>query len=202
MKTLSKRKSLYILAAAIFSVTFIQGCAAFMGIRVENDSVKSTRRITARFTHEVARENHSPLVRVNQSIVKELRGSQLDTYTVFDVVTLRGNSFKLSDEVYVIVDDQPFQVKILQHDMETISKIMENKSSILAADSTSVSVVTGYNQYQHHVTRLSYTLDNSVIEKMKFASKVQYRYYAGPDVITIRLRGTKLNSLKMLLNKS
>ena len=82
---------------------------------------------------------------------------------------------------------------------ETVSKIQESRNDIVTSDSTKVSVVTGYKENQSVDYKITYLLDNSIVEKIKLSKNVMLRYYAGPDMISIKITGYNLNHLKQAI---
>ncbi len=191
----------------IFSVSLIasglllSGCVGIRGIRSEYDVVTSTNRYKSNFTYLKTQERFSSLSRVNQSVVVENTKEGDSKFRVYDVVLLNGNGFRVSDEVYVIVDKTPHKVIVDLVDRETLSKNEEVRSSVLTSDSTTVSVVTGYNQYEQRVNRIAYTLDKALVDAIKQGDRVYFRYYAGPDMITVRMSSAELRRLKKLFNR-
>lgn len=192
----------FLTISIIASGLLLSGCAGLRGIRSEYDVVTSVNRHKAKFTYLKAQERFSSLSRVNQTVIVESGKDANARFRVYDVVVLSENSFRISDEVYVIVDKTPFKVNVDLLDLETVSRREEKRSDVLTSDSTSVSVVTGYNEYQQRVNRISYTLDDSAVDAIKQGNKVLFRYYAGPDMLTVKMSSAELRRLRKLLNRA
>lgn len=173
-----------------------QGCLMFQRIKIEDDIVDSSRRIKAEFNYRISQEWDSPLILLNQKIVKELKQNSDVQYTVYDFIKLKSSSFKLENKVFIIIDNEPFRLEVESYDSKMIPKIDEKRKEILTADSTKVSVVTGYEEYQTWDYRMVYRMDKAIIEKIKSSQNVMLRYYAGPDMITIKLDKYDLDTLK------
>lgn len=205
ISTYMKRSSNIILkhlsVGLVASGLVLSSCVGIRGIRSEYDVVTSTNRFKTQFTYLRAQERFSSLSRVNQSVVVEGRKDLNSRFRVYDVIVLNENGFRISDEVYVIVDKTPFKVNVDLLDLETISRREEKRSDVLTSDSTSVSVVTGYNEYQQRVNRIAYTLDDSAVDAIKQGNKVLFRYYAGPDMLTVKMSSSELRRFKKLLNR-
>lgn len=180
-------------------VFFIQSCGLFCGIIIENDAVYLSRRIKAEFDYSFSQERKSPLIRLNQDIIKEVKSDSLDQYRAYDLIKLRINSFMLDNNVFIIVDNEVFPVDVEHVDSEIRSTISENRKNILTSDSTKISVVTGYNEHKSKIYRITYIIDNAIIEKIKSSQNVMLRYYAGPDMITIKIKGFNLKLLKKII---
>jgi hypothetical protein len=170
----------------------------FQRIRIEDDIVNSSRRIKAEFIYRVSQEWDSPLILLNQKIVKELKQNSEEQYKVYDFIQLRSNSFKLENKVFIIVDNEPFRLEVERYDSKMIPKLDEKRKEILTSDSTKVSVVTGYEENQIWDYRIAYSIDKAIIGKIKSSHSVMLRYYAGPDMITIKLDSYDLDILKKI----
>ncbi len=194
------RYSKNLFLVGLFLIGFLlPSCLLFRDITVEEDTIYATKRVKAGFTYQFAQETNSPLIQLDQKIIKEIKNDSNDSnsvYRVYDILQLKTNSFKLDNKMFVIVDDEPFRLDIESIDSETVTKIKENRKDILTSDSTKVSVVTGYKENQSVDYKLTYLLDNSIVEKIKLSKIVMLRYYAGPDMITIKIAGYNLNYLK------
>jgi hypothetical protein len=173
----------------------------FRGIIVEEDVVYSTKRIRADFGYITSGNIYSPLIQVNQTIIKETKPNALDHYQSFERIKLRVNSFRLDNRVFLLIDSAAYQVHVESVEFERVSNIEEKRKDIMTVDSSKVSVVTGYEQNQSNDYRLSYSIEPTLIEKIKTANKVSFRYYTGPDMITVPMGKFNLTTLKMLIDK-
>jgi hypothetical protein len=90
-------------------------------------------------------------------------------------------------------------MEIEKKEYENAKVLKEKKEDIVTSDSTSISVVTGYSEYNKKITRFTYKLPEKVIEEIKSAERVLFRYYSGPDMLTIILDNRKLRKLKELI---
>jgi hypothetical protein len=167
-------------------------------ITVEHDIVYSSKRIKWKNTYRDT-AILSPLNNLEQSIVKEINANKEVSYTVYDILTLSSNSFNLENKVFLIIDNF-VEPMILEHkEYENTKNITENSST---EDSTNISVVTGYSEENKKITRFRYKLRNDVIDKIKKSEQILFRYYSGPNMITLTLKGLNLERLKMVLNES
>ncbi|MBN8652673.1 MAG: hypothetical protein J0L67_14670 [Cytophagales bacterium] len=130
-----------------------------------------------------------PLVTLEQSFVKQLDENQQVEFRLYDVVILRPNQFRLEDKVFMLLDDKPVSLQVLRR---------EDDVKIVHDDPMDVSVV-GSNESRYPVTRLEYVFSSEVVEQMKSAKSIQFRYYSGPDIITISFSHEKVLQLKKLL---
>lgn len=178
----------------------LQSCLFFRDINVENDTVYSSKRIKAEFNYNNSQERITPFISLNQTIIKEIKNSSNALYRAYDLIKLKSNSFRLDNRVFIIVDNEPFQVNVEYIDSDLVSEIEEKRKDILTSDSTKVSVVTGYEENPRIVSRITYIIDDLIIEKIRTSQNVMLRYYAGPDMITIRIRGSNLNNFKKVIN--
>lgn len=182
-------------------ISFLQSCSLFRYIWVENDIVRSSKRMRTDFDYQFTQERYSPLININQSIVKELGKDSVVKYTFYESIRLNSNSFKLENKVYVLIDDVAFPGKVENVEFDREYMIDEKRKEVMTVDSSKISVVTGVNNQQNNLYKLTYSLDNQAIEQIKNCSKVQFRYYAGPDMITTRVSRFQLVTLKKLIQQ-
>ena len=196
------RKFKFTLQSTLIVVLFcfsLLGCKVTNKIYEENDIVYSTKRIELKLDHHLQNQR-SPLTYAKQSIVKEISENGT-VYKVFDALILTSLSYQVEDKVYIIIDNEFFAMEIDKKEYEHTREIVEQKEDIATSDSTSISVVTGYSENNRKITRFSYKLPDNVIKKIKNTNRVLFRYYSGPDMMTITLDGRKLKKLKQLIDR-
>jgi len=130
-----------------------------------------------------------PLVTLDQSFMKQLHENQQPQYRLFDVIILKPNQFRLEDKMYIILDDKPFSLHVQRR---------EDDMKIVHDDPTDA-LGLGSTERRHPVIKLEYVLLPEVIEQMKSAKSIQFRYYTGPDIITISFSPEKVLQLQKLL---
>lgn len=169
------------------------------GLIVEDDLVKSSKRIKKEFYYQNVLEKNSGLISVKQTILKELMPNAEPIYTFYDKLTLSSDSYRIENKIYLILENDIIPILIEAQETDILSKISEDTGSIKTSDSTQVTVVTGYSQNDRKIIKIKYTVDPDIIKKMNNSSEVKFRYYAGPNMITIRLKGSNLRNLKKLI---
>lgn len=179
--------------------SLLQGCCSLNKIRSEEDIVNSSKRITWHNTY-FGYNNFSPLDFLDQSIVKEIKANKEITYKVYDVLTLNNKSFQVEDKVFVIIDSTVYSMKLDGKEYSNERNFTEDKKNIQTSDSTKISVTTEYSENNKKITRFSYELNSEIINKLKSAKQILFRYYSGPSIITVGLQKKKLDSLKKLLD--
>jgi hypothetical protein len=190
-------KHFLISGMVLVSLTFIS-CAPKLKILVETDAVYSTKRISLKYYSKDDNKN-SPLIYLQQSIVKEIKANDEITYTVFDILAMNSESFNLQEKVFVIVDKEVYPMIIGGTEYEYAKNVTENKTDLLLADSTTVSVVTGYSENNMKKFRFSYNLSDTLISKIQNSDEVLFRYYSGPAMLTVPLKDRKLEKVKQLI---
>lgn len=183
----------WILVSSVF-----QDCVGTNKIIEENDPVYSAKRISLKYICRDA-DRRSPLLYLEQSIVKEIQPNKKTTYNVYDILVLNSTSFKLENKVFLIVDNDVFPMTLTKVEYENSKTISENRSDVMTSDSTSVSVVTGYSENNRKITRFSYELSDKIINRIKTSSHVALQYYAGPSMLTVKLKDKNLKKLKELI---
>jgi hypothetical protein len=192
----------WILGSIPFIILLFQGCIQHAAvISEENDVVFSGRRIKWNKTYFRAIESNQvgshPFVNLAQTIMKEIRPNAEATYTVFDVLTMENNQFHVDEKVYLVVDNLPMLVNIKRNERENTRSISETTET---CDSTKKEIITGYTDIQRKVTRFEYDLTQEMVNKIKTAQQIYFRYYSGPAMITVMTSEEDLNKLKLVLN--
>ncbi|AWW28810.1 hypothetical protein DN752_00935 [Echinicola strongylocentroti] len=179
----------------------ITGCSWYVNTQmiVEHDEVKSSTRVKRDFIYKDALEKASPLYYARQTILKETKAHEPSNYTVFEVLNLHSNAYSVDKQAYLLIDSAVYPIMIEAMESENTSSIEEDTDDILAADSTEVSIVTGYTQLNSRKFKLTYSLAPSIIEHLKEARDVKFRYYSGPDMITLKMSNGDVRKLKKLI---
>ncbi len=79
-----------------------------------------------------------------QDLIKEVDSEGKTTFTAYDYLELSATSYKLEEKVFIIIDEVAFPMVVKELEVDNIRETKENKSDILTADSSNVSVVTSY----------------------------------------------------------
>lgn len=99
----------------------------------------------------------------------------------------------------MIIDSSVFPLDVLHIEKLNRTSISEDTETILTADSTEITVVTGYTQYYRRIVKLRYELNQEIVERIEDSYEVNLRYYVGPRMITIKLGRKNLKMLKKLM---
>jgi hypothetical protein len=188
----------FLIAGIVFVSLAFVSCNLKLKILVETDAVYSTKRVSLKYYSKDQNKN-SPLIYLQQSIVKEINPYDEITYTVFDMLAMNSESFNLHEKVFVIVDKEVYPMIIGGTEYEYAKNVTEDKTDLLLADSTTVSVVTGYSENNMKKFRFSYKLSDTLISKIQNSDEVLFRYYSGPAMLTVPLKGRKLEKVKQLI---
>lgn len=192
------KKALPILAL-LLGACVLQSFNLFSNVITEKDEVSSSIRTRAFFDYTDTKEWHSPLVRIAQTILCETDRYNTKVVRVFDCIQLASNSFDLETRVYLLLDGTPYPIKVDNIGYERLSDLKEKKKDVLTGDSSKVSVVTGYDRVEGNFYKLTCTIPPVVVDKIKTCMKLQFRYYAGPDMITTTMSRYELSTFKKML---
>jgi hypothetical protein len=181
--------------AIIFSIFILQGCLSiFSGskFKVETDSILGTTRIRVNMEFVKAVESKAKLIKLTKSVTKEKNLNSVVTYQVFDILEIDKASFGLRNEMVLIVDQVPYVI--------FPEVIDSNKAGFQKMGLTSdKSEPTPATAIENRTYWLNYFLEESHIEKIRVAQQVHFRYYAGPDVITVKLSRSDLKNLMRMI---
>ncbi len=182
----------------LFGVLFV-GCAYHGKISVDEDVVFSSKKVKWECTYSTY--DFAEFLAAEQTIVKEIKQGGEVSYTSFDILTFSNEVFKLEEKAFIIIDNEPVPLSIDFIDYGNHRTFKENTKEILTSDSTKVSVVTGYSESNRNITRVKYQLSAEVMEKVQYAKEVvMFRYYAGPEMISLKVKGNKLERLKQFIS--
>ncbi|NOZ47750.1 MAG: hypothetical protein GXO79_13355 [Chlorobi bacterium] len=183
----------------IFGLILKNGYTQFNNLNIENDIVKSEKRIWKDFYYRKTVEKKSPLIGIKQTVIKEVSYSGDTKYTIYDNISLNSKSFDLEKTVYMIIDEKVFPLDAFFYENSRKASISENTKTIMTADSTNTTVVTGYTQDYWKFAKISYELNQEIINKITKSDDIRFRYYTGPRMITIKLSKNDIKNLKKII---
>jgi hypothetical protein len=194
-------KALRYAACSFLALIGLQACLPQMTqIITEYDVVNGTSRIKKQINYYKPLEKGTSLYSAKQIFLKETNGST-ESYTMFDVLKTMPEATRLKNNVFVIIDEkEPIQIKLNNYEIDNQVIIDKKEDSILKADSTTLSVITDYDQKNLKNHKISYNLDNGTIQKIKNANIVDFRYYLDADMITLRPGPRDLRYIKTIID--
>ncbi len=178
------------------------GCSSLYNdsrIIIENDIVKSSRRIRKEYYYNRPIERRTNLNFVKQTILKEISDSSGISYTFFDVLSLTSDAYNPEDKVFLIIDNEIIPISVQLNESIMIDEIKKEEGSILTSDSTEMTVITGYTPLHNKIIKLRYSVPPDIMNKIVSCTILQFRYYSGPHKITIKLKGNRLKKLKKIV---
>ena len=187
-------KNCILFAAVVFLFT---GCAIITnGISYQKDRLMGTSRYT---WHETFTTNqlHEQQYEQDISILKEIDARQQVTYTMYDIISLPMKSFDVSNEMYIIIDNEVIPLSITLKE-RLYDGNYGNKSNFPQQNPPAE---TAYDLTNSKVTRMIHPLSDEMIELITTARRVYLRYYVGPNMITSEIKGAKLYSVKKLISR-
>lgn len=182
----------------------IYGCIGTRTSRTftENDIATSVKRVRKIFFTGKVEERKTPFAGLKQTFLKETGPSGQVTCKVYAVLIMDKGAYRLKDKIFLIVDGKAYPLTFEQEEPESYSETSTQTETITAADSSEVSVVTGYSKDEKKIFKMYYTLAPELIEKIGTARQVLFRFYSGPDMITVNYKGSQLKKLKNFLLQS
>lgn len=186
----------------IFSIVILlNGCLSINKLYVQPDVVNNSKNVIHNFEYiDFYITSSNPLYSANHTFVKQIFKNGQTLYKLYDVLLLNSNSFTVDNNVYIIIDNQPFKLNPESKEHDYIKSITANESEVATSDSTVVKVVTGYTETGKKVTRFTYTLPQNIVDKIAMAKTVSFQYYSGPHVITTKIKKRNLKKLKKLID--
>lgn len=194
------KKYILSLLLFVFLLLVLSSCARILNPTSrwykENDLVKNTtRNVLHLYNYSY---NKSALAYAGKKIVFEKNNKNELSAAVNDNLSLHFPSRSINSEIYWIVDNEVFAIETDYLDYHHHTSIEEDKSEILTADSSKVAVVTGYTERKYDISNLSYSLPSLLLEKLSNAKSVIVQYYAGAEMIQIKLSRKQVKRLKKI----
>lgn len=179
----------------------LQSCALTVfrnKIHSETDIVYKTQRYELSYYLKQANRRYSS-ISMGQSIVKKIDAEGVTTYQVYDRLRVPISHFRPDERTFLILDQEVFPISIQHSESGRYQTITEEKADLLTADSSSLSVVTGYNLNEGRIFRYYYDLPPATMEQLLATKEVFFRYYAGPEMLTFKIRQRDLKRLKKMI---
>lgn len=182
--------------------TTLSSCGFYFRTRLyeEHDLVKSTLRFRQEYYFNEVAERRTPFLNLHKTMLKEVAANGQAMIRVYDHLSLTLGSFRPDNTVYLIVDGQVFPFESLDPEQNIQTHISEDRKDVLTADSTRVSVVTGYSTTQSRQVRYHYVITPELMNKMQHARAIAFRYYAGPSMMTVEVGPKNLKNIKKLIS--
>ncbi len=182
---------------AVFSLLF--SCALPSKIVVEYDDVKSVTRIKDENSYKIVERNHS-IAWFGKTFYREKNSAKNNLIKVYDVLKFYGTTVKLEDSIFIVTDKSKIYPISLQHyEKEILRNIEPKKEDIIKADSTKISVITGYEEFNYTIVSFNYNLNQEMREAILEAHELKFRYYIGFNMITVKIEKRDLENLKKML---
>ena len=184
-------------------VLFFYGCILLYDVPpiliVEKDEIKSTTRTTFSQEYRVS-EKHSTVVLFGKTFFKETNLKNESVVKVYDVLKLKKGADQLEKTIYLVADQKMFPIRIDHIELENSTDIHKETHDIMKADSTKVTVITGYNEYNYTIHKFNYILSDEMIQSIAVAQELKFRYYSGMNMITVKIKDANLKKVKKLVH--
>lgn len=170
-------------------------------IYIERDAATQARYVKLKI-HLKDNRKYEPYYRQTLTFVKESTHKNTVSYVLYDAIKLLESSFDIDTEkMYLIVDNEVFPMTNSYEKQYNNRSIHKNTQEVMQADSTKISVVTGYDEVTKKVYQMTHSLSSEMIRCIENARIVILRYSAGPDLINSEIEGRDLKHLKQLITK-
>ena len=180
MKSLSQA-GVFILSTIL--ILILSGCSFTSRIITEYDFVRAETNLSY-FYYSYPKERSAGIETFKKTIIKRVDTAGNDSYEVFDFFTLNENTYHFKEEVFIIVDSVVFNIKLESFWLD--NKINRDEESVTYKP----------------LIRINYLLDDEVIERIKVSTEVIFRYYLGPQMITLRMNKRQLKKLQEIIRRS
>jgi|GEM_PF-363257 len=172
-------------------------------IRETYDAAVSARRVELNLSHLGRSTNNFGLYTLNQNIIKEIKEGGETVITVYDLLKIDSEGFDIEKKVFIIVgENESHSMELLTFEKQFDRYVASTSEEIMRADSSNVSVVTQISETKQRTARFKYVLSADILSKIKNSNQISLQYYAGPDLISVQLKGRSLRKLKELIDRN
>ncbi|MBV6646760.1 MAG: hypothetical protein KI790_14985, partial [Cyclobacteriaceae bacterium] len=134
------------LSALFLFSSVISGCTSILGVINESDIARGTDRRRVELYYHWPRERRTPFQSLDQTIIQEKNANGQIKFNVYDVLRFESNSFPVDKEIFLLVDDIYFPIQTSKLPFQEFTKFSEESGTVATSDSTSIEVITGYNE--------------------------------------------------------
>ncbi len=163
------------------------------------DEVKKTSIHKVRFTSFRIFSLESELIRSVHQVIKSSKNTSEANYICYDHLEFEVHSYELEQNVYFILENSIISIPFNKVNYDITSSINEETEDVQLDNSTTSTVVTGYNLDERLVVDVSYNLIEEDIASILNSNTFSYRYYFGPEILTVKLNESELKLLKNLI---
>lgn len=186
----------------VFISIFLTNCFPYnmRGVKIEKDEIKNSKRYTYEDAYPI-NENNTGIVFFGKTFFREVDSVGINKTKVYDFIEFNKSQDKGEVEIYLATDSKTFKIHLDNLAIEDKKSFKTDTEDIMKADSTKVKVITDYDVHYYQIFKLNYTLDNEMIESILKSNSLKFRYYIGIRMITVEVKGEKLNNVKKTLKK-
>lgn len=173
------------------------GCSAnyYNLITSEYDEFKKVKRV------KITQKSHpfdkkSVVSSVVNTYVGEISADGERDYVLYTDITKRSGSFHIEDLVYMSIDGNVIEKSISSKQTDDFVKRSENTDSVMTADSSTVRVVTGYSESHYSKDKIELSFTAEEVRQIMDCEELLYKYYFGPEAVTIKIYKYQLDPLK------
>jgi len=207
MKKLFSTRKIAALSMGILTLFLLNSCVLLLEgmthqnnrVLVESDRIRNIDRVRLNLHHNRSVERRTPFISVSQHFLREFRGDGTNNFTVYETLRLSQRSFPVEPTIFLMIDNRHFEISVRVLTVDRIQETTPTTDRVLTSDSVFVRVVTGVHESLFWESRLTYTLNSQILNAILGASRLQFRYYSGPYMITTRLSGGELRRLKRMI---
>jgi hypothetical protein len=164
------------------------------------DQVKKENRTTLHVFLQYPEERYNSFYSSKKEFVKDVHQNGTVTYRVFDQLKMTPDSYPLSDTLYIILNNSlAWPIVMKQVSTSVFHNTQTQTEQVVKNDSTQATVVSGITQNEYKNIQFQYTLSPKQINALRNIGSVAFRYYAGPETITLKLPNSTLRKLKKLI---
>jgi hypothetical protein len=170
-------------------------------IQYFNDDYKNQKTILLKDYFKFEEKRVVPVTSIFCTFIREI-SDEKDFFYIETIIKRTVSSNMISDEAFIKIDDEKFDLKITERTITNRNEINEHTNESKTGDSTKVTITTStsltYSSYIEE--KLKIELTEEQIEKIKFAKTLNLRFYSEPYPVTVLIKPVTINKLKQILS--
>lgn len=189
-----KTRLVFFSAALLFA-----SCAGHYGvIRSTTDDYQNSRNIQLLLSF-YACEYDSEVHNVDMTFTRVIRSDGSEEAGVYAQVDKSAAAFDLKEEGFINIDGRKFPVSLQNRRENTLSRTDNTTTTQSVQDTTgnsTLTVVTGSSTTNWKQAYFYCPFTHEQIEAIKNCRQIEFRYYAGPEPVTLRVKSSYVEKIR------
>jgi hypothetical protein len=188
---------------SLILVLIFAACSSRFGVvKTTHDDYKNNKTIQLSLRYR-AEERRSEASSVEMTFVRLVQPSIGEELGVYVKISKSASAFEIEEEGFVKVDGQKFAIQFQNRRENVLSEttpVVENQTIQDTTGSRTIQVVTGMNTSTWKEEHFYWPVSPELAEAIKRCQTLEFRYYIGPNPVTLSTNPMDLEKIKQWLN--